>query len=136
MRMGDPECQAIIIRMKSDLFEYVDAAINGKLESMPVINWDDQYSVCIIMCAKGYPGEYRSGHKIRGLHSQLSDKVVIFHSGTRTDSNNNIFTNGGRVLGVTSLGKGLSEAISNAYSAAEKISWGNGCQYYRKDIGK
>jgi phosphoribosylamine---glycine ligase len=136
VRMGDPECQAIIMRMKSDLFEYVDAAINRKLESMPVMNWDDQYSVCIIMCAKGYPGDYRTGHTIRGLYSQLGDKVVIFHSGTRTDSHDNIFTNGGRVLGVTSLGKGLSEAISNAYSATEKISWGNGYQYYRKDIGK
>ncbi len=136
VRMGDPECQAIIMRMKSDLFEYVEAAINGTLESLPVINWDDQYSVCVIMCAKGYPGDYRTGQEIRGIHTKLSDRVVVFHSGTRRDSNNNIFTNGGRVLGVTSLGNGLSEAIGNAYSAVEKISWGNGCQYYRKDIGQ
>jgi phosphoribosylamine--glycine ligase len=136
VRMGDPECQAIIMRMKSDFFEYVDAAIDERLESMPDIQWDDQYSVCIIMCEKGYPGNYQTGHSIRGLHSALADNVVIFHSGTRRDSKNSIFTNGGRVLGVTSVGKQLGDAIRNAYSTVDKISWGNGCQYYRKDIGR
>lgn len=132
-RMGDPECQPILMRMDSDLYEYLDAASEGKLKDKPQISWKDQSAVCVVLASKGYPDSYQKNEEISGLDLANSDDVVVFHAGTKKDDNK-ILTNGGRVLGVTALGKSLQEAITNAYAAVDKISWNN--KYCRKDIGK
>jgi phosphoribosylamine--glycine ligase len=135
-RMGDPECQPIMMRMKSDLYDYVDAAVDGRLGKMPLIEWKDQTAVCVVMAARGYPGGYEKGEAIEGLDSDLGKDVTIFHAGTARDSQNRVVTNGGRVLGVTALGKDARRAIDNAYSAVRKIRWGDNGHYYRTDIAR
>jgi phosphoribosylamine---glycine ligase len=136
VRMGDPECQPIMMRMKSDLYEYVDAAVDGRLESMPQIQWKSQTAVCVIMAAKGYPGSYEKGKVIEGLNSEFRPHVMIFHAGTARDSQGRVVTNGGRVLAVTALGEDVRRAIDNAYSAVRKIRWGENDHYYRTDIAR
>jgi phosphoribosylamine---glycine ligase len=135
-RMGDPECQPIMMRMKSDFYEYVDAAVDGRLNSMPPIQWKDQTAVCVIMAARGYPGNYEKAKVIEGLDSSFGQDVVVFHAGTARDSQNRVVTNGGRVLGVTALGKDVRHAIDNAYSAVRKIRWGENGHHYRTDIAR
>jgi len=132
-RMGDPECQPILMRMDSDLYEYLDAATEGTLKGKPPISWKGQSAVCVVLASKGYPDSYPKNDEISGIDSANSDQVVVFHAGTKKD-NNKVLTNGGRVLGVTALGKSLPEAITNAYVAVDKISWKN--KYCRRDIGK
>ena len=134
VRMGDPECQPIMMRMNSDLLEYLEAAYEGKLDSMPPLKWKKQVAACVIMATRGYPGNYHTGDIIQGISSNFSENVMIFHGGTKRDSQNRIITDGGRVLGVTALGNGIEQARNNAYSAVHKISWGDNSQYYRKDI--
>jgi phosphoribosylamine--glycine ligase len=136
VRMGDPECQPIMMRMKSDLYEYVDAAIDGRLESMPQIEWKNQTAVCVIMAARGYPGSYEKGKVIEGLNSEFGPHVMVFHAGTAKDSQGRIVANGGRVLAVTALGQNARNAIDNAYSAVRKIRWGENDHYYRTDIAR
>jgi len=131
-RMGDPECQPIMMRMESDLYDYINASIDGTLSKLPSISWKKQSAVCVVLASKGYPGAYPKNEEISGL--DLQDKnSFVFHAGTKRE-NDKILTNGGRVLGVTALGDTLDSAISNAYSRIEKISWQN--KYFRKDIGK
>lgn len=131
-RMGDPECQPIMIRMESDLYDYINASIDGTLSKLPSISWKKQSAVCVVLASKGYPGSYPKNEEISGL--ELQDKnSFVFHAGTKRE-NDKILTNGGRVLGVTALGDTLDSAISKAYSRIEKISWQN--KYFRKDIGK
>lgn len=132
VRMGDPECQPITMRMDFDLYDYLVAASEGKLSLMPQISWKKQTAVCIVLASKGYPESYPKNEKIHGL-KQSNEGTFVFHAGTKKE-NNSILTNGGRVLGVTALGGTLESAISNAYFAAEKISWPN--KYCRTDIGK
>ncbi len=136
VRMGDPECQPIIMRMKSDLYEYIDAAVEGRLESMPGMEWKSQTAVCVVMTAKGYPGSYEKGKVIEGLDSEFGPHVMVFHAGTARDSQGRIVTNGGRVLAVTALGKDAHAARDNAYSAVGKIQWGKHDHYYRTDIAR
>jgi phosphoribosylamine--glycine ligase len=136
VRMGDPECQPIMMRMKPDLYEYVDAAVDGRLESMPQIEWKNQTAVCVIMASKGYPGSYEKGKVIEGLNSDFGPHVMVFHAGTARDSQGRIVTNGGRVLAVTALGEDARRAIDNAYSAVRKIRWGENGHYYRTDIAR
>lgn len=131
-RMGDPECQPIMMRMDSDLYEYINASIDGTLSKLPTMSWKKQSAVCVVLASKGYPNSYPKNEEISGLDMQDAHSFV-FHSGTKRE-NDKILTNGGRVLGVTALGDTLSVAISNAYFRVEKISWPN--MYYRKDIGK
>ena len=135
-RMGDPECQPIMMRMKSDLYEYLDAAVDGRLELMPKIEWRDETAVCVVMAARGYPSSYEKGKVIEGLNSDFGPHVMVFHAGTTKDSHGRIVTNGGRVLGVTALGEDAKTAIINAYSAVRKIRWGKNEQYYRRDIAR
>jgi phosphoribosylamine--glycine ligase len=135
-RMGDPECQPIMMRMKSDLYDYVDAATDGRLGSMPPIQWKDQTAVCVVMAARGYPGNYEKGMAIEGLDSNFGSNVRVFHAGTARDPQNRVVTNGGRVLGVTALGRDARQAIDNAYSAVRKIRWGENGHYYRTDIAR
>ena len=132
VRMGDPECQPITMRMDFDLYEYLLASSEGRLSEMPTPSWKKQSSVCIVLASLGYPESYPKGEEIKGLDEVPKD-VQIFHAGTKKQDGR-ILTNGGRVLGVTALGDSLELAISNAYKAAEKISWPH--KYLRKDIGK
>ncbi|HEY1247849.1 MAG TPA: phosphoribosylglycinamide synthetase C domain-containing protein, partial [Nitrososphaera sp.] len=136
VRMGDPECQPIVMRMKSDLYEYIDAALDGQLDSMPQIEWKNQTAVCVIMASRGYPGTYEKGKVIEGINSDFGQDVMVFHAGTAIDSQGRLETNGGRVLGVTALGKDTIHAIDNVYSAVRKIHWGENNQYYRTDIAR
>jgi phosphoribosylamine---glycine ligase len=135
-RMGDPECQPIMMRMKSDFFEYIEAAVEGRLDQLPAIEWSEQTAVCVVMAAKGYPASYETGKVIEGLNSDPDHNVMIFHAGTRRDSQNRVVTNGGRVLGVTSLGRDAEQAADNAYSAVRKIRWGENDHQYRTDIAR
>lgn len=131
-RMGDPECQPIMMRMDSDLYDYLNASIDGTLSKLPPISWKKQSAVCVVLASKGYPDSYQKNEEISGLDFEDKNSVV-FHAGTKLESNK-VFTNGGRVLGVTALGDTLKSAISNAYLRVEKISWKS--RYYRTDIGK
>ena len=132
VRMGDPECQPITMRMNFDLYDYFVASVDGTLSSMPSLSWKDQFAVCVVLASNGYPGTYSTNDEINGFDS-ISNDTHIFHAGTKKHDGK-IFSNGGRVLGVTSLGDSLDSAISNVYSATEKIIWSN--KYCRKDIGK
>ncbi len=132
-RMGDPECQPILMRMDSDLYEYLAASWGGNLSEKPPVSWKKQSAVCVVLASNGYPESYQKNDKITGIELANSDKVVVFHAGTKSENGKTI-SNGGRVLGVTALGNTLQDAISNAYSAVEKIAWKN--KFYRKDIGK
>lgn len=135
-RMGDPECQALMMRMKSDLYPYIEAAIDKRLELVSPVRWKKESSVCVVMASKGYPGKYKSGQEIKGLNSFFSKHVVIFHAGTRRDSTGRLVTAGGRVLGVTARGQDLDIARKEAYNTVRSIWWGPGEEYYRTDIGK
>jgi len=132
VRMGDPECQPITMRMDSDLYDYFVASMQGTLSSMPEISWKNQSAVCIVLASKGYPESYPKGEVISGL-DPATDNSFVFHAGTKKE-NNSILTNGGRVLGVTALGDTLESAIKNAYATTQKISWPS--KYCRTDIGK
>jgi len=132
VRMGDPECQPIMMRMDSDLYDYLLASTTGTLSSLPPISWKNQSAVCVVLASKGYPEAYPKNEEITGLDFS-SDETFVFHAGTKNE-NDKVLTNGGRVLGVTALGDSLQQAISNAYSAADKVNWPN--KYSRQDIGK
>jgi len=132
VRMGDPECQPILMRMDSDLFEYLMGSVNGTLKTMSPISWKNKSAVCIVLASKGYPESYPKGDEIFGLE-KVFDDGFIFQAGTKRQDKK-IITNGGRVLGVTALGDTLELAINHAYNITEKISWEN--KYLRTDIGK
>lgn len=132
-RMGDPECQPILIRMDSDLYEYLAASSSGTLNQLPPVSWKKQSAVCVVLASKGYPDSYPKNEKILGLDKISGQDVMVFHAGTRKE-NGDILTNGGRVLGVTALGDTLRDAISGAYAAVDKITWEN--KFCRNDIGK
>ena len=132
VRMGDPECQPIMMRMDFDLYDYFIASADGKLNSLPDPKWKNQSAVCIVLASQGYPESYPKNEEIHGFENIPNDSFV-FHAGTKKE-NDKILSNGGRVLGVTALGNTLESAISNAYAVTEKISWPH--KYLRKDIGK
>ena len=132
VRMGDPECQPILMRLDSDLYDYLHASYEGKLNELPEISWKNQYSVCVVLASKGYPSSYPTGDEISGFENISSD-AFVFHAGTKKQDDK-IKSNGGRVLGVTALGSSLEDAINNAYDACNHIHWTN--KYHRTDIGK
>lgn len=131
-RMGDPECQPIMMRMDFDLYDYFVASVDGTLSFMPKPKWKNQSSVCIVLASKGYPESYPTGEEITGF-DLIPKNAIVFHAGTKKQDGK-ILSNGGRVLGVTAIGDTLSSAITNAYAAVDKISWSS--KFYRKDIGK
>ena len=134
VRFGDPEAQPIVMRMKSDLFEYLKACADGRLTEMDDFEWATEAAVCVVMASQGYPGQYERGKVITGLdEATQSTNVAIFHSGTSRQGSD-VVTNGGRVLGVTSLGRVIPEAIEEAYRAVNLIHWKG--EYHRKDIGR
>ncbi|MBI5966418.1 MAG: phosphoribosylamine--glycine ligase [Deltaproteobacteria bacterium] len=132
-RMGDPETQPLLMRMKSDLVPVLEATIEGHLSNQKVA-WEDRPAVCVVMASAGYPGSYEKGKVISGLGEAAKvPDAFVFHAGTAL-KDGKIVTSGGRVLGVTALGQGIRDAIGRAYEVAGKISWEGA--YYRKDIGQ
>jgi phosphoribosylamine--glycine ligase len=129
-RFGDPETQAILPRLKSDLLPLLEATIDGELDRA-TIEWDKRPAVTVVMASGGYPGKYETGKTISGLESAASEDVQIFHAGTRRE-NGKVITNGGRVLAVTALGETVAAARTRAYQAVSKIDFEN-C-HYRRDI--
>lgn len=132
-RMGDPETQPILMRLRSDLVGLCLAACEGRLGEV-VAQWDPRRAVCVVMTAGGYPLQYHRGDLIQGLNECDQDDTLckIFHAGTAL-KDNAVFTNGGRVLGITTLGETFQTARELAYNNVHTISWAN-C-YYRNDIG-
>ena len=132
VRMGDPECQPITMRMDFDLFDYLASSAEGDLSALPQPRWKSQSAVCVVLASDGYPESYPKDEEITGLEN-IPNNSFVFHAGTKKQDKR-ILSNGGRVLGVTALGDTLDSAISNAYAAAEKISWAH--KFCRRDIGK
>ena len=131
-RFGDPECQPLLMRLKSDLVDVLEATIDGRLEETGGLEWDGRPAVCVVMASEGYPGSYERGKPIRGLDeaSRLPD-VKVFHAGTAA-VDGQVVTDGGRVLDVTALGDSIFAAKRQAYAAVKCIRWeGAWC---RKDI--
>lgn len=129
VRMGDPETQAVLPLMESDLVELVLAAVEGKLDSCN-IKWINGHSCCVVAASKGYPGKYETGFNITGIKA-AENKIFIAGAGNK---NEELRTSGGRVLAAAALGKTLNESIANAYKDIEKIQFKG--IYYRKDIGR
>jgi len=131
-RFGDPEAQPLLMRLKSDIVDIFEAAIDGKLENIDM-KIDPRPTVCVVMASGGYPGSYEKGKIIKGLTKAAAVKgVEVFHAGTAR-KNSRTITDGGRVLGITAVGNTLKEAIKRSYQAVDLIKWTN-C-YYRRDIG-
>lgn len=131
-RFGDPETQAVLPRLKSDLVDIFLAIIDGRLDEMQ-IEWYDEAAVCVVIASGGYPESSDKGRVITGLDEAAATGAIVFHAGTK-ETDGNIVTNGGRVLGISALGKDIAEAIANAYKGVEKIKFEN--MQYRTDIGK
>jgi phosphoribosylamine--glycine ligase len=132
-RFGDPEAQPLLMRIKSDIVPIMEAVIDGRLDQCS-LEIDDRASVCVVMAAGGYPGNYAKGLAIKGLEAVKGmPDVMVFHAGT-IRKGRTVMTDGGRVLGVTAVGAGVQEAISLAYQAVGKIRWERA--YCRKDIGR
>jgi phosphoribosylamine--glycine ligase len=132
VRFGDPECQPLMMRLKSDLLDALVACVDGTLDQV-ALEWHDVASLIVVMATKGYPGWYENGSEIRGLDkARALEDVAIFHAGTRA-GNGRIVAHGGRVLGVTARGATVAESRERAYRAVECIDWPEG--FWRRDIG-
>ena len=131
VRFGDPETQPIMIRLKSDIVDIFEDAIDGKLDET-TIEWYDDAAVCVVMASGGYPASSEKGVPIYGLDDVTPEEAVVFHSGTTT-KDDQVVTNGGRVLGVTAKDATIKGAIDKAYAAVEKITFDN--MQFRRDIG-
>ncbi len=131
-RFGDPETQVILPRLRSDLLPVLEATADGRLDTVEM-EWDPRPAVCVILASAGYPGSYETGKIISGLETVPpdADDLFVFHAGTRLDGKATV-TSGGRVLGVTALGRDLADARSRAYEAAERITFDG--RYLRRDI--
>ena len=131
VRFGDPETQPIMLRLKSDLVDLIDAALDGRLENTR-IRWDARPAIGVVMAAAGYPGRVRSGDPIQGLEVAAADDVKVFHGGTALDAQGRVVTAGGRVLTVCALGSDIAAARERAYAAVARISYAGG--FCRRDI--
>ena len=122
-RFGDPECQPLLSRLKTDLVDVIEATIDEKLCDIEPLVWDERPAVCVVMASEGYPGSYEKGFPISGLDeaAKLPD-VKVFHAGTKL-VDGVVTTNGGRVLSVVALGDTVADAKRKAYEAVAKISW-------------
>lgn len=130
-RLGDPEVQSVFMMMDMDLMEVIDAVIDGTLDQVS-LQWKNGNAVCVVMASGGYPQKYESGKLIEGM-DDVEDGVVVFHAGTKLGEDGKLYTNGGRVLGVTAVGRDISHAREIAYRNVEKIKFEGA--HYRKDIG-
>ena len=132
-RFGDPETQVVLPRMKNDIVDVFEACVDGTLDQID-LQFEDNAAVCVVLASDGYPEHYEKGKKITGLENfKDKDGYYVFHAGSKFDAEENILTNGGRVLGVTATGKDLKEARANAYKATEWVNFEN--KYMRHDIG-
>ena len=132
VRMGDPECQTILPKLKTDLLDIILACTEKKLAKTE-INWHNQNSLCIVLCSKGYPDKYQNNILIKNLDQViLKSNQKIYHAGTRNEKNN-FFSNGGRVLNFVSLSNNFKDARDSNIEMIEKVNWAEG--FYRKDIG-
>jgi phosphoribosylamine--glycine ligase len=133
VRFGDPETQAILVRLRSDLSEIFDAVARGGLGGLDV-EWSREASACVVLAARGYPERPETGARISGLEEAASvEGVELFHAGTSRDAEGSLVTAGGRVLGVTATGPTLDRALSRCYDSASRINWDG--MHYRRDIG-
>lgn len=131
-RLGDPEAQAVLVRLESDLVEICEAIVSREVGRFDLA-WSDDSAVCVVLASGGYPGQFEKGKLIEGIsQAQSLEGVVIFHAGTARDERGNLITAGGRVLGVTARAPSLEAARARAYEAASKISFDR--MHYRKDI--
>ena len=130
VRMGDPETQVVIPRLKNDLVDIILKCLDGKLSEASTL-FLDKYCTTVILASDGYPNQYEKGKKITNISDE--DESIIFHAGTKL-IDDNIISNGGRVLACTGFGSNLSEALNNSYKKANEIEWED--KYFRKDIGK
>ena len=130
VRMGDPETQVVIPRIKNDLLEIINKCLDKKIDEVD-LDIEENFTTTVILAADGYPESYKKGDEIRNLEELSNTK--IFHAGT-IKKDDKILSNGGRVIACTGYGKSLDNALSNSYKIANNISWDN--KYFRKDIGK
>jgi len=131
-RFGDPETQVVLPRLESDLVDAVEATLNGSLDKLQLA-WTSDAAVCVVLAARGYPGPYERGQPIAGLKQAAnSDKVCVFHAGTRRNVDGRTVTDGGRVLGVTGMGKTVEKAAWRAYQAVQQIHFDGA--HFRRDI--
>ncbi len=131
VRLGDPETQPILLRLKSDLVDLIDAALDGRLKDTRA-RWDARPAIGVVMAAAGYPGKVRNGDVIDGLDGGAGAETRVFHAGTRLDPGGNVVTAGGRVLTVCALGDDLGSARERAYAAVAKVRFDGA--FYRRDI--
>ena len=133
-RFGDPEAQVVLPRLQNDIIDVMEACVDGTLGDLD-LQFSDEAAVCVVLASDGYPVSYEKGLPITGFEKfEGKDDYFCFHAGTKFDENGRIVTNGGRVLGITALGKTLKEARAKAYEATEWINFAN--KYMRHDIGK
>ena len=130
-RLGDPETESVVPRIKSDIIDLFKGIANNNLHKT-ALEIDDRYAACVMMVANGYPDSYEKGNTISNIEN-VKDSLV-FHAGTKLDNSGNVITNGGRVIAVTSFGNTIEEALATSYKSAEIISYKG--KYYRRDIGK
>ena len=132
VRMGDPECQVILPRLKTDIVKIITDVVNNKLKKTKIV-WNKKKSMTIVLCAKGYPGKYEKGIYINNYYNLKKDKNnFIYHAGTKI-FNGKLVSNGGRVLNFTSMGNNLLQVRKKIINMIKKLNWKNG--FYRKDIG-
>jgi phosphoribosylamine--glycine ligase len=134
VRFGDPECEAVLMRLKSDLLPALIATRDGQLKSFN-LRWHDEAAMTVVLASKGYPGAYEKGSVIAGIEEAegAGEEVKVFHAGTKTGAKGQILANGGRVLAVTALGATIAQAQREAYAAVDRIDWPEG--FCRRDIG-
>jgi phosphoribosylamine--glycine ligase len=130
-RFGDPETQVVLPLLETPLDAVLLACTQQRLEQLPPLIWNSGAAACVVLAAQGYPGDYQKGHVITGIEQAEQTGAVVFHAGTRLKQQ--LVSDGGRVLGVTAVGASLTEALSQAYAAVEKIHFAD--MYYRRDIG-
>jgi phosphoribosylamine--glycine ligase len=131
VRFGDPETQVILPRIKSDIVDLFMATAEGDISGIK-LDWDEREALGVVLASGGYPGDYAKGKKITGINDARSAGALVFHAGTKMDGSD-LVTDGGRVLNVVGLGKGIKEAQDNAYKGVSKINFDG--MHYRKDIG-
>ena len=132
VRMGDPECQTILPRLKTDFLEVIESCVNNNLDSLN-IEWDDEKSLCVVLCSKGYPEKYENNIELKNLNQiNLNANEFIFHAGTKI-INSKIVSNGGRVLNFVVKSNSFENSRNSAHKLISKTNWSNG--YFRKDIG-
>ena len=132
VRMGDPECQTILPKLKTDLLEIIEACCNEKLKNLK-IEWYDKKSLCIVLCSKGYPDKYNNNILIENIEKlNLDENNFIYHAGTKKIENK-IYSNGGRVINFVSLSSNFKESRNKIFNHIKKLNWSGG--FFRKDIG-